>query len=138
MIAFKIKNQNKDKKMYLSKREAENIIDKDDVVTEFKEKAEKLGYKIRDPYFLTSETTENNPINCQLIITQKNDNDYLPSLVLVSKDECKIKFQSGFHGFLTEDEMFKFIDAQKVGIEMAKLIKEYYNKLPSIIITDIC
>lgn len=136
MTAFKLKIQNKDEKMYLSKKDVENIIDKEDVVTEFKEKAEKLGYEICYPYFLINNTIANNTKDCQLLITPKKDNDYLPNLFMVSSDKCEIKFQIYSHGFLTEDEMAKFLDAQKAGIEMAKLVKEYYDLLPSVIITD--
>lgn len=135
MIAFKLKIQNKDEKTYLSKKDVENIIDKEDVIIEFKEKAEKLGYKICYPYFLINNMIKNTK-DCQLLITPKKDNDYLPNLFMVSSNKCEIKFQIYSHGFLSEDEMSNFLDAQKAGIEMAKLIKEYYDLLPSVIIAD--
>lgn len=115
-------------------RDLEKILNKEDIVIEFKVKAEKLGYEISHSCFFKNRN--NFEKDCQLLITPKKDNDYLPNLFMVSSDKCEIKFQIYSHGFLSEDEMSNFLDAQKAGIEMAKLIEEYYDKLPSVIITD--
>lgn len=77
MIVFKLKTQNRDK-IYFSKKDVENTIDKELVVVDFKRKAENLGYEVHYPYFLIDSTLLDNTAVFQLTLTQKYNNEYLP------------------------------------------------------------
>lgn len=105
--------------------EFEKISKTDKDILAFTKKADQLGYKIGNPYFFGIGYE-----SLHMTVVSKGE-DYLPYICISLKGVVNMEASS--HGRLKTNEFLKFLNSQRKGYKMAKLIEKYIPLLPHFI-----